>query len=120
MPCVTNQRVVWLIRFRSRLLCESSVDIVVDLGDFVRRMDNDGRGFALFDTREACHNEIKLLASHRNVLCGRGVILVLKICSGMTHACSLCTVALRLIARAAGSIARLVIRLRLLRFVGYQ
>jgi len=39
------------------LLSESSIDIVVDLSDLVRRMYSDGRRFALLNLGEACHDD---------------------------------------------------------------
>lgn len=37
------------------LLCEATIDVVVDFGNLVGRVDNDGRALAFADLRESCH-----------------------------------------------------------------
>jgi hypothetical protein len=44
--------------FRTRLLREATIYVVVDFCDLVRRVNGDGRSFVLRDTSEACHNAL--------------------------------------------------------------
>lgn len=46
------------IDFGACLLCESSIDVVVDLGNLVRRIDGNRWAFAFFDACEACHDVV--------------------------------------------------------------
>jgi hypothetical protein len=43
-----------------RLLCEASIDIVIDLGNLVVGMDGDGRGFLLRDARKGGHGAARV------------------------------------------------------------
>lgn len=50
----------WRSGKRILILCETAIDIVVDLGDLMVGMDDDGRGLVVGDTSEACHDLSKV------------------------------------------------------------
>jgi hypothetical protein len=49
------------IKFRSRLLCEPSINVVVYLRNLVRWMDGDRRALTFFDACETRHDVVCLL-----------------------------------------------------------
>jgi hypothetical protein len=54
--------------FQARLLCESAIDVIIDLCDLVGRVDSDGRAFALFYAGEACHDVVYYLFPLQNTV----------------------------------------------------